>query len=115
MLGLPRPVFLLTAMLLLLSYCGTRSSDIPKASDDLVIRSQSENSLTQIFSMVKVVPLETSDESLIGFVSKVEVNDDGGILIGDYRSTKQVFRFDASGSRLYQVGRICTPRKMRRL
>ena len=55
-----------------------------------------------VFDVVGVVPLETKDECLLGYVSKVEVVDGNYYVLDGQR--KAVFVFDGQGTFLRRIG-----------
>ena len=55
-----------------------------------------------VFDVVGVVPLETTDECLLGYVSKVEVVDGNYYVLDGQR--KAVFVFDGQGTFLRRIG-----------
>ena len=55
-----------------------------------------------VFEVVGVVPLETKDECLLGYVSKVEVVDGNYYVLDGQR--KAVFVFDGQGTFLRRIG-----------
>jgi hypothetical protein len=51
---------------------------------------------------IKIIPLETNDESLIGTISRVYLINDT-IFVADYSKTKSIFVYDNSGRYLYKI------------
>ena len=54
---------------------------------------------------IKLIKLETSDESLIGTISRIFIVDDL-IFVADYSITKSIFAFDFEGNYLYKINKI---------
>lgn len=61
-----------------------------------------EAKLSEFIKEIKYIQLETTEESLIGFVSKVLISN-GKIFIGDSRTSKSLFAFDMEGRFLYKI------------
>lgn len=60
----------------------------------------------QVFALDRVVPLEFKEEAVVGTVWRVVLDPgNGDILVGDYRSSACVFRFDAEGRFKHRIGR----------
>ncbi len=58
---------------------------------------------SQLYSKIEYIPLETTDESLLAEISKLNIMDDGKILIFD-RLKDGVFLFGKDGRYLRQIG-----------
>jgi hypothetical protein len=54
----------------------------------------------------KIVKLELNDESLIGYIDLVRIDENGDILIGDYYPVKKVHRFDKNGRYIRSYGKL---------
>ncbi len=74
-----------------------------KVSGRIVVESEKKN-FTDVFELVGVVFLETSDDSLVGRVKKVTCDEEGYIYLLDRRSSKKLFRFDENGKYLNYYG-----------
>jgi hypothetical protein len=61
--------------------------------------------MSSLFKKVKPIPLETTDESLIGYINEFQIFD-GKIFIFDRDYAKGVFIFDMDGKFIRQIGRI---------
>ncbi len=54
---------------------------------------------------IKLIPLETTDISLIGNISRIFIVNDT-IFIADYSKTKTIFAFNLQGSFLYKINKL---------
>jgi hypothetical protein len=61
--------------------------------------------MSSLFKKVKPIPLETTDESLIGYIRNVQIFD-GKIFVLDKDFAKGVFVFDMDGKFIRKIGRI---------
>lgn len=59
---------------------------------------------SDLFDNIKIVPLETKDESIIGFVDEIEIVNDTIFLLDRWRS-KCIKRFDTSGHYIDDIGK----------
>lgn len=62
-------------------------------------------SISDIFTDLSVIPLETNDSSFIGSISKIELSN-GKIYVLDKSSTKKVHIFDTVGNYVSSIGNI---------
>ncbi|MDR1338756.1 MAG: 6-bladed beta-propeller [Prevotellaceae bacterium] len=60
--------------------------------------------MSSLFKKVRSIPLETVDESLIGYINEVQVFD-GKIFVFDRDYTNSVFVFDMDGKFIRKIGR----------
>jgi hypothetical protein len=60
---------------------------------------------SSLFKKVTSIPLETTDESLIGYINEVQVFD-GKIFVLDVGIAKGIFVFDTDGKFIRKIGRI---------
>lgn len=88
------------SMLLLLTACSSTPREKEKIIDfrSLKIIKGNEAKLEDLGKMVRVIKLQTKTNSLIGSVDKVMMDKNGDLVIGDFRTTKQVLRFDNQGT-----------------
>jgi hypothetical protein len=66
-----------------------------------------ENEYTDFYAnidSIKIIPLETTDKSLIGNISRIFVIRDT-LFIVDYYKTKSIFAFDMKGRYLYKINK----------
>jgi hypothetical protein len=61
--------------------------------------------MSSLFKKVTPIPLETTDESLIGYIRDVQIFD-GKIFVLDTDYSKGVFVFDMDGKFIRQIGRV---------
>jgi hypothetical protein len=61
--------------------------------------------MSSLFKKVKPIPLETTDESLIGYINEAQVFD-GKIFVLDTNYAKGLFVFDMEGKFIRQIGRV---------
>lgn len=77
-----------------------------KYSDDLLRLSvgnlQPKISIDSIISEMKVLPLETNEESLIGYIDDIQF-DDSLIFIADYNKAKSIFIFSINGEFINKI------------
>ena len=74
--------------------------------DRIVIRPTTDDEVilySQLFSCVEYIPLETTDESLLAGISKLEILDDGRILVFD-GDIGAVYVFEKGGRFLWKIG-----------
>ncbi|MCF8360951.1 MAG: 6-bladed beta-propeller [Prolixibacteraceae bacterium] len=60
---------------------------------------------SELFSEIKIVPLETTSNNLIGLISEIKYHNDT-IYIFDKKFSKSVFIFSAEGNFISKIGRI---------
>jgi len=78
---------------------------LPNPVEPRVIRNETTD-LADLGSYARAVPLETTDATLLGMVNAVKIDPaTGDLLVGDYRVSKMLLRFDATGRLLRQEGR----------
>ena len=68
----------------------------PSAKDEAILYSQ-------LFSAVEYIPLETTDESLLAEISRLDILDDGRILVFD-GNKESVCLFGKDGEFLWKIG-----------
>ncbi|MBP5346771.1 MAG: 6-bladed beta-propeller [Bacteroidales bacterium] len=61
--------------------------------------------LEDVFSDIQYVPLEDSEESQVGYISRILKANDNSLVVWD-NQTNRVLRFDAKGKFLNQIGAI---------
>lgn len=61
-----------------------------------------ENKLDSIVEVMKYIPLETNEQSLIGYIDEVLFDDDL-IFVADYRMSKSVFIFSGEGKYITKI------------
>jgi hypothetical protein len=61
--------------------------------------------MSSLFKKIKPIPLETTDESLIGYIHEVQIFD-GKIFVLDKNYAKGLFIFDMDGKFIRKIGRI---------
>jgi len=109
-----RRFFILFSIMLMLSLCILNSCK--EANKTLVIgkiefkslsiNKKSSKDFMDLGAFKKVVKLETNDDSIIGIVDTAIVDENGDFFVGDYSSSKKVFRFDKYGEFINSYGRI---------
>lgn len=95
------------ALVILLIGCKQKSQEIENI---LVINVESKNiiesiKLSELYTDCRYIPLETTAESLIGQLDKIEVTNDN-IYTLDSRNAKSVLRFSSNGKFLNRVSKI---------
>lgn len=82
----------------------TIPEEIVVQSLSVTINNEDNFLYSDLYTDVKYIHLETTEQSLVGVVSKLEITDDGDLIILD-RSRKAVIRFDDSGKFICNIGR----------
>lgn len=54
----------------------------------------------------KVVKLDSREDSILGTIDRVITDSDGDFYVGDYNSSKKIYRFDRNGTFVNSIGRI---------
>ena len=98
---------ILTASLLLFAACSeTVISPLPSPVEIRMSRNETTD-LSALGTYVRAVPLETTDATLLGMVNSAKIDPlTGDILVGDYRVSKTILRFDGTGGLLRQEGAL---------
>lgn len=102
---------------LLLFACNSKNpqqvvSDIPKKNSFYTVnvpdlwKNKREIFLSEIAESIEYIPLETSNESLIGNVLDVQLTDDYIFISQRIRDNKPLLQFDRSGNFIRQIGKI---------
>ena len=106
--------FIITLAFLLLTVSCEKKKEVLdyEVPEDIKVRTYSisqineENSLlySDLYSNVDYIQLETTEQSLVGEVSKLEMTDDGDLIVLD-RTRGSVLRFDGRGRYMCHIGR----------
>ncbi len=76
-------------------------------SGSLKITKKKFSKLTELGKISKAVKLEVSKHSLLGRINRILVDKkNGDLVIGDFRTTKQVLRFNKQGKFICKFGKI---------
>ncbi|NDV46528.1 6-bladed beta-propeller [Paludibacter sp. 221] len=98
--------------LLLVSFCnctGKKNTQIEVCNTCEVIslNSSSEKGLTDMFDSINIIPLETTEESLIGLdINKLEVYGNRIYVLNESYSHKNILCFSPQGKFLFRIDRI---------
>ncbi len=96
-------------LITLLFLCSCSGTNYVLSDAGIVIRTNVDAATTKTSEkteLLRIVPLETTDESLIGTIYKLVVNDSLIIIMHDYRKDNAILVFDKTGKFLRQIGRI---------
>jgi len=103
---------IITIFLLSLGCCTsdrTNESDIAELQipfSSIRIDKKEIDSFYEVAAIKKIVALETNPDCLIATVDRVKEDENNGdLVIGDYLSTKNIYRFNAQGKYLIHYGR----------
>jgi hypothetical protein len=89
--------------------CFACGSEKPDSGDLEVILAKSslEAKATDLFEQIKVIPLETTDSSLVGgYVGRIEIWDNKIFLLNELQSHKNILCFDLSGKFLFKIDKM---------
>ena len=103
-----RTILFSTFSLLILSSCTNFHFNIPDYSfDDVPIIIDMDSVITDTlkFNRIRYIPLETTDECLIGAASKTMIKNDK-IYVCDYSRANALFVFDMTGKFLFKIARM---------
>lgn len=78
---------------------------LSKTSDITITKDSIKNFSEQIIYETEFIPLETTQEALIGYIDKI-VMTDSMIIVADFHKTKKVFVFDKQGNFLRSISNI---------
>ncbi len=82
------------------------AADVPAQAVPGAVKWFAAGPINHVFALDRVVPLEFKEEAVVGAVWRVVLDPrNGDILVGDYRSSACVFRFDAEGRFKHRIGR----------
>jgi 6-bladed beta-propeller len=102
-------LILITVTLLFSCVCSTGKSASSNNSIDfnsLKVIKKEYAGLNELGKITKVIKLETSKDSLLGRIGRVRVDKtNGDLVIGDFRNTNQVLRFNKKGEFICKYGR----------
>ena len=102
-----KTIFIISVLLIMVSCKSNKIDNIIKSDDcmKLIIPENINNVLPidSIFSNIRIVPLETNDNCLIGQIAKVEFYDDKIFLLDSFR---KLLVFDINGKFLFNVGKV---------
>lgn len=103
-----RQALLLTLLgSLFLVACGSSSPFASIPQDQVTVTRETGNDLSRLGRFVRAIPLETPDEALLGGINEIKLDPSSGhLLVGDFKITKRVFRFDQNGRYLHSYGRL---------
>lgn len=74
--------------------------------DQITYQRRAAARLEDVCDLARCVPLETSDQALIGHIDKVETVSAGGdLLIGDYDGARAVLQYTADGRFIRKIGK----------
>ena len=97
-------VRLVVACLLVLTSCSSKQDGSENDFKISVNLEPQEVAVEDLFDRIEVVPLETTDSSLLVFIDRARIDKDE-IFLND-RRTMKVYRFDDKGRFKNTIGRI---------
>lgn len=81
-------------------------ADMDGQTSPAAVKRVAAGPISQVFALDRIVPLEFKEEAVVGAVWRVVLDPrNGDILVGDYRSSACVFRFDGEGRFKHRIGR----------
>lgn len=97
-------LFFLCACVLFQISCTSETRNNTDAKQIIFSFSDQLEKQSDYFKVVDVIPLETNDSSLIGYMSDV-ICKPSGFYVLDNKSSKQIIKFDKNGKFLYAVNK----------